>query len=82
MPKRFELVKAFHERLLELHDQSDGTVHLMNGWSSRESQEARFAALLNSVRYRSGRIADYGCGTGDLIGYLKTHYPGAIYRGL
>jgi SAM-dependent methyltransferase len=81
MSKRFDLVKTFHERLIEQYDGSDGTTHLINGWFSRESQETRFAALLNSVRYCSGRIADYGCGTGDLFGYLRTHFPEALYRG-
>jgi trans-aconitate methyltransferase len=81
MPKRFDLVKVVHERLLELYGPSDEVTHLINGWSSRESQEARFAALVHSVRYRSGRIADYGCGTGDLFGYLKAHFPGASYKG-
>ena len=51
-----------------------GDAFLINGWFNRESQEIRFAALLNSVRYCGGRIADYGCGTGDLFGYLKTTF--------
>jgi SAM-dependent methyltransferase len=81
MPKRFDLVEVFHERLIALYNASDGATHLINGWFSRESQEIRFAALLNSARYCSGRIADYGCGTGDLFGYLQTHFPQAVYRG-
>jgi SAM-dependent methyltransferase len=73
---RFATVNDFHYGLLSRN--SEGTLphHYLCGWSSAESQQSRFAALLRAVSFQGGSVVDYGCGTGDLFPYLaKQGYP-------
>ena len=62
-------INRFHERMLR-SDRGARESHLLCGWSSKETQEARFRALVRAVDFNGGTVLDYGCGTGDLYGYL------------
>ena len=50
------------------------------GWRSRESQETRFKILTREVTPGESLI-DYGCGLGDLSGYLKRSGLNVDYKG-
>ena len=59
------------------------TGHQAVGWGSRESQERRFAALVRICSDWSGiSILDVGCGTGDLLAYMRLKSIYANYTGL
>ena len=72
-------IEAFHASLLTKQvDES----YALSGWSSRRSQEQRFEALLRNSGFQSGAIVDYGCGTGDLLAYLRKTGLNFSYLGL
>ncbi len=52
-------------------------------WSSAEAQEARFAALLETLGPLSSgaSLLDAGCGLGDLYPYLNARRNGIVYTG-
>lgn len=50
-------------------------------WGSRESQEKRFAALVEVGPLQGASILDIGCGLGDLPAYLKQRGITARYTG-
>ena len=76
---RKQMIDRFHERLISARPEAEGYYH--SGWSSRESQTARFAALLQASKFAGGSVVDYGCGTGDLYGYLAASGLPFEYRG-
>lgn len=51
--------------------QHDDEGYYASGWGSRESQNARFKALIDLSDFKGGSIIDYGCGSGDLIGFIQ-----------
>lgn len=59
-----------------------GANHQAVQWSSRETQERRFAVLCELIE-PSDSVLDLGCGLGDLLGYLRNQrdFRGR-YRGL
>jgi SAM-dependent methyltransferase len=61
------VVAGYYCRALTLH----GPTHRGVDWSTQESQELRFATLLDGIDW-SGRpsLLDFGCGYGALAGHL------------
>ncbi len=51
-------------------------------WSSRESQQIRFEALMRVGDLERKSILDVGCGLGDLYPYLKSTISGFDYLGI
>jgi len=52
------------------------------GWKSKETQEARFNALLAAGDLNDKSILDLGCGLGCLYGYLKERDWNGEYTGI
>jgi SAM-dependent methyltransferase len=78
---RFSAIQDFHNRLLDSpEDQIKG--YRVAGWSSADSQEARFETLVRLSKFKGGSVLDYGCGLGDLYSYLAGLKIEFIYRGL
>lgn len=70
---------AHYEPLLAAH----GAGALGVGWNSREAQERRFeqlARVLHGAR-APWSILDYGCGTGDLLRWLRARGDSCSYTG-
>jgi SAM-dependent methyltransferase len=60
-------VAGYYSRALAVH----GPTHRGVDWSSRDSQELRFATLLDGVDWCGApRLLDFGCGCGALAAYL------------
>jgi SAM-dependent methyltransferase len=60
-------VARYYSRALATH----GPNHRGVDWSSRESQQLRFATLLDGVDWRGApSLLDFGCGCGALAAYL------------
>lgn len=78
--KRQNIINDFHRNLATMFD--TGHSYAIAGWSSQRSQNDRFDALLRTSRYSGGSIVDYGCGLGDLYGFLNDHNISCSYKGL
>ena len=63
--RRAEVVRFYDELLMT----KEGTEIL--GWSTKESQQIRFAALCGVADLDGRSVLDVGCGRGDLFGYLR-----------
>ncbi len=51
-------------------------------WNSPQSQETRFAQLLQVVELDNpGVVGDYGCGYGGLLDYLQSQSIACVYKG-
>ncbi len=59
------MVNYYRERLAQYGDDVKAL-----GWSSEESQHARFKVLMEIRDLRYGTVLDWGCGFGDLSAYL------------
>lgn len=77
---RFQLINQFHARLIASGRTLDG--YYLSGWSSPQSQSDRFQALLRAAQFEGGSVIDYGCGSGDLFGYLQSSGYAFDYLGL
>lgn len=62
-----DIIREHHTGLLERFGKDDPRVV----WNSRESQEARFAVLVEVGDLHHATILDVGCGLGDFWAYLK-----------
>src|SRR4029078_11884428 len=51
------------------------------GWNSKENQEKRFEILTSEFDLNGNKILDYGCGIGDLYGYLSNRIIDLRYCG-
>lgn len=63
-------VADFYDRRIKEH----GDSHLAVGWKSAAQQRFRFDVLLRGAPAHLGRVLDLGCGSGDLLGYLKERH--------
>lgn len=71
-------IAAHYRSLLLAH----GDSHEAAQYSSRESQEARYAVLAQVGELQGARVLDFGCGTGHLATYLKQRGIGCRYTGI
>ena len=69
-------VLAFHRDRLQ-----GDRLHAL-GYRATESQERRFAALLEWGDLSGCSVLDLGCGYGDLRPFLEQHYANLIYLGI
>ena len=76
------MVQKFHSDILNRYRGDFLNSHILCGWSSKHSQEARFSALLSTMKYNGGSIVDYGCGTGDLYAFIVKKYGQVKYTGV
>jgi len=72
-----KIINDFHDSLFARHGGGDASL----GWQSRESQQARFNAVLSCGDLDGRSVLDVGCGFGDLASVLKARAPGALYTG-
>ncbi|MFD2232415.1 class I SAM-dependent methyltransferase [Phaeospirillum tilakii] len=70
-------INDFHDSLFARHRGGDGSL----GWRSRDSQQARFDAVLSQGPLDGMSVLDVGCGFGDLAPALKARAPSARYTG-
>ena len=53
------------------------------GWRNSSAQLARFNCIFRLLAdFQSGTIADVGCGTGDLLGFLRAQGWSGTYSGV
>jgi SAM-dependent methyltransferase len=71
-------VAGYYSRALAEH----GPTHRGVDWSSRDSQELRFATLLHDVDWTDApTLLDFGCGCGALAAYLDALGTSCDYTG-
>lgn len=71
-------VARYYSRALAAH----GPTHRGVDWSSRESQQLRFATLLDGVDWSGApSLLDFGCGCGALAGHLDEIGVNCDYTG-
>lgn len=73
-----ERIADHYRRLLLTH----GDSHEAAQYSSRASQEARYAVLCEVGDLRGASVLDFGCGTGHLATYLKQQGIDCRYTGV
>jgi SAM-dependent methyltransferase len=52
------------------------------GWTSAETQQARFEALAGIGNMQGKEVLDIGCGHGDLLALIRTKYGQLKYTGI
>ncbi|MGF1753039.1 class I SAM-dependent methyltransferase [Vibrio makurazakiensis] len=72
-------IYSYHRRRLKSWGGNNPKVQ---GWSSIESQQARFDAISHAVDFESKRVLDLGCGLGELYDYLAQDYSLESYLGM
>ncbi len=78
IPTVDESVRSHYRSLVQLH----GDTHEAAQYSSRESQEARFSVLAGVGDLQQQRLLDFGCGFGQLAGYLGARAVDCRYTGV
>jgi SAM-dependent methyltransferase len=71
-------IKEHYRQLFLTHGDSAESAQ----YTSRDSQERRFAALLGIGDLRGRRVLDFGCGTGHLASYLAARGIEVSYTGV
>lgn len=67
MFRAFTRVEGHYTRLLRHYgDTAEGA-----DWTSRETRERRFTILAEVGLARDAKVLDFGCGTGELLGFLR-----------
>lgn len=82
MKSRINIIQEFHKDSLNRYWDKSVSSHIVCGWSTKESQEARFSALMRTLKYNGGSIVDFGCGTGDLYEFIVRNYGQVQYTGV
>jgi SAM-dependent methyltransferase len=59
-----------------------GTTAAGVDWRDEASQHTRFAQVLNVVEESNGSVADFGCGFGALLPYMRSRGLSGVYRGV
>ena len=52
------------------------------GWRGKDDQELRFKVLCDIADLSGSSVCDVGCGFGDLLPYLRTHFADITYTGI
>lgn len=73
-----ENVRSHYRSLVQRY----GDSHEAAQYSSRESQEARFAVLAEVGDLQQQRVLDFGCGCGQLAGFLNSRGVRCYYTGV
>ena len=73
-----EDLRIHYQRLLASH----GDSHVSAQYSSRKSQEARFAILTQIADLQGASVLDWGCGTGHLATWLSENGVACRYTGV
>jgi len=71
------IINNFHDSLFARTGRNGGSL----GWRSKESQQARFDAVLSQGNLDGKTVLDVGCGFGDLADSLQVKAPTALYTG-
>ena len=71
-------VNSTYNRLIKEYGYSPMGV----GWGVKDRRDIRFKALISEWEIEDCRILDFGCGFGDLYGYLKRNNIKTDYLGL
>lgn len=76
--KRLDIIKTYYEDNMS----KDLPEYGILGWESEEAQRLRFDMLLSSIKLDGKRLLDVGCGTGNLIEYIKSKGINTDYTGI
>jgi len=76
--KKFEVIKSYYEENMAKGLPEYGIL----GWESEEAQHLRFDALLNKVGLNGKKLLDVGCGTGNLLEYIRSKGINVKYTGV
>jgi cyclopropane fatty-acyl-phospholipid synthase-like methyltransferase len=78
--KLYKRISHYSDKLWQ--DTKDPDNPLIVGWYNKKQQESRFENLLKIGFQNGDSIIDYGCGVGDLYGYMKNKYQNFEYVGV
>ncbi len=76
--KKFEVIKSYYEENMSKGLPEYGIL----GWESEEAQHLRFDAMLNKVDLNGKQLLDVGCGTGNLLEYVRSKGIEVKYTGV
>lgn len=68
--EKIEKIRGVYNDLTKYYKSNDSGIV---GWSSKHSQQTRYVQLLKYVE-ESDTILDYGCGVGDMFGFIGGKY--------
>ena len=75
------LQEETNKRYLERYKQH-GVSSLSLGWSNLVHQYVRYQTVCDSIALKGKKILDFGCGFGDLLGYLQHNNIACEYIGV
>ncbi len=75
---KLEIIKTYYEENMVKGLPEYGIL----GWESEEAQRLRFDMLLSSVNLEGKTLLDVGCGTGNLLEYIKSKGINVSYTGV
>lgn len=76
--KKVEKIKSYYEDNMA----KDLPEYGILGWESEEAQRLRFDVLLDKVELEGKRLLDVGCGTGNLLEYIRSKGIHVKYTGV
>lgn len=76
--KKFEVIKSYYEENMAKGLPEYGIL----GWESEEAQHLRFDAMLSKVDLNGKKLLDVGCGTGNLLEYIRSKGIEVKYTGV
>lgn len=78
-PEQRQRINIFYSKLLAKHGTKSAKTL---DWLKNSDQELRFKILSEIGNLNNRSILDFGCGIGDLYGYLSKHFKNFKYTGL
>lgn len=75
---KLEIIKTYYEDNMAKGLPEYGVL----GWESEEAQRLRFDMLLSSLNLEGKALLDVGCGTGNLLEYIKSKGINVSYTGV
>ncbi|HEX2947792.1 MAG TPA: methyltransferase domain-containing protein [Clostridia bacterium] len=76
--KKFEVIKSYYEENMAKGLPEYGIL----GWESEKAQQLRFDAMLAKVDLNGKKLLDVGCGTGNLLEYIRSKGIKIDYTGV